>query len=239
MVQKRLVTARYHWKHPDRWHKLTPDHRCRHRVLADRPKIWNHQHWPNAIFDDGVSLYHSGRRFRKFHLFLGCNNPLAFQQHAEIFGHAHYSFRGWLWTHKQITRVISADGSSSGACVVYGGGSDYQWGNGLDILIDIKLLQNIFGLWGQRHGILFFWSSSTLIQADERKLFRHMIRRRAHSYFDVIIFIRCPGSPWVRLLLLVTLQWCSTSPSEKAEDVRTEQYFQTLQAGYWLVWLAL
>ena len=46
---------------------------------------WNHQHRSCVIFDDEsrVSLYHSGRRVQEFHLFLGCNFPIAFQQHDE------------------------------------------------------------------------------------------------------------------------------------------------------------
>ena len=49
----------------------------------------NNQHWSHAIFDDEtmVSLEQSGRRAFEFHLFLGCNNPLSFQQHDEKLGH--------------------------------------------------------------------------------------------------------------------------------------------------------
>ena len=31
-------------------------------------------------------------------LFLGCNSPIAFQQHDVTFGHGHFSFLGWPWT---------------------------------------------------------------------------------------------------------------------------------------------
>ena len=65
--------------------RLTPDHRRRH-ILADRSQSsWNRQHRSHAIFDDGsrVNLYFPDRRADEFLLFLGCNNPLAFQQNDE------------------------------------------------------------------------------------------------------------------------------------------------------------
>ena len=55
----------------------------------------------------------------------GCNNPIAFQQRA------HYTFRGWLWTHQQITHCTRVDISSSCACVPTRSGSNGQepvWG---------------------------------------------------------------------------------------------------------------
>ena len=42
--------------------------------------------------------------------------------------------------------------------------------------------------------------SSTLMLYIETKLVDLMIRRRAWSSFDIIVFNRCPCSPWVRLL---------------------------------------
>ena len=127
---------------------------------------WDNQHWPHAIFDDGsrVSLYHSGVYACEIHLFLGCNNPLGFQQHDDKRGHAHYICRDWLWTFQQITHEASADGSSFGACLpTYGGGSEGPgsvWSIGLNVLSDIQLLLKIFGPWGQRHGDQFVWSVS-------------------------------------------------------------------------------
>ena len=112
MVQGRLVTAGYQSRYPDRCH------RCRPRMLADMPQNWKHQHWSYPIFDDEsrVSLYYSDQRACEFHLFLGYKNPLAFQQHDEKHGHAHYSYRGWLWIHQQIAHETSADYSSCGSC---------------------------------------------------------------------------------------------------------------------------
>ena len=74
--------------------------------------------------------------------------------------------------------------------------------------------------------------------------------KKGISSFDVIVFNGCPRSPWIRLLFsrtghrtfkwhIVTLQKFSTSPSEKDQHLRTEQYFPHLQTGYWLVWLPL
>ena len=139
LVQGCLVAVGYRWRHPDRWIRLTPDHRCRRRMLAIWSQNWNHQNWSHAIFDDEsmVSPYHSDHRVREFRLFLGCENPLAFQQH----GHPHCSCRGWLWAHQQIAHETSASGSRSGACVpTSGDGGDGQksvWGIGLDVLNDI------------------------------------------------------------------------------------------------------
>ena len=61
------------------------------------------------------NIYHCGRRDREFHLFRGCNNPLAFQQRDEKLRHVHYSCRGLLWTHQQIAHETNADAFSSGA----------------------------------------------------------------------------------------------------------------------------
>ena len=60
-AQGRLVANRSHPRHPDRCLWLAPDHRCHHRLLANRRQIWNHQHLSHTIFDDEsrVSLYHS------------------------------------------------------------------------------------------------------------------------------------------------------------------------------------
>ena len=82
MVKGRLVAAGYHSKHPDRCPRLTHHHRCRRRMLADIPQNWNHRYWSHSISDDEsrVSIYHFDHRAGEFHLFLGCNNPLAFQQ---------------------------------------------------------------------------------------------------------------------------------------------------------------
>ena len=50
--------------------------------------------------------------------------------------------------------------------------------------------------------------NSIQILDAERKLFHLMKRRSAQSSFDVIIFNRCPRSPWIRLLLSGT--WHAT-----------------------------
>ena len=207
MVQGLLVAVGYHSRHPGRCPRLNHHHRCRRRMLADMPQTWNHQHWSHPMFHDEsrVSLYHSDYRACEFHHFLGCTNPLAVQQHDEKLKHAHYSCRGWLWTHQHIAHETSADGSSCGARVpTCGGSSDGQesvWGIGLDVLGDIQLLLNALGQCGQWQGIQFAWSSSSLFWTAERKLFRLKMRRRARYSFDVIVFNRCPRSPWVRLLL--------------------------------------
>ena len=83
------------------------------------PRNWNHQHWSKTTFNDDsrASLCHSVHRAWEFHLFPGCNNPLALQQNDEKLGHAHYRCRDWLWTHQQIAHETCADDYSSGACV--------------------------------------------------------------------------------------------------------------------------
>ena len=118
MVQGRLVEVGYRRRHID-WCPKPTVHRCHHHMLADRPQNCNHQHWSHAIFDDESRAhlyYRPDRRAREFYLFLGCKNPPAFQQHDEKLGYAHYSRRGWLWTHQQLAHATNADGSSSGAC---------------------------------------------------------------------------------------------------------------------------
>ena len=80
---------------------LTTDHHCNRHIFTDTLWNWNQQHWPYTIFDG------------------------AFQQRA------HYTFRGWLWTHQQITHCTRVDISSSGACVPTRSGSNGQepvWG---------------------------------------------------------------------------------------------------------------
>ena len=207
MIQGRLVAVGYHSRHPDRCPRLTHHHRCRRRILADMPKNWYHQHCSHPIFDDEsrVSLYHFDHRSCESHLFLGCNNPLAFQQHNEKLGHARYSCRGWLWTHQKIAHETSAEGPNCGACVpTYGGSSDGQesvWGIVLNVLGDIQLLLNALEPCGQRHGIQFAWSAPSWFWRAERKLYHLKMHRRAWSSFDVIVFNRCPSSPWVRPLL--------------------------------------
>ena len=90
--------------------------------------------------------------------------------------------------------------------------------------------------------------SSALILDAERNPFPYVIQRRVRPSFDRIAFNWCRSSirwdSWCHeygLLRrnIVTLQYFSTSPSEKARKLRTKQQFQLLQAGYWLTWLPL
>ena len=76
-AQGRLKAVGYLWRHSDQCPRLSPNHHRCHRMLADRPQKWNHEHWSHAIFKDEstVSLHHSVHRARVFHLFHGCNNP--------------------------------------------------------------------------------------------------------------------------------------------------------------------
>ena len=159
----------YHSRHPDRFPRLTPDHRCR------------------------VSL--------------GCNNPLAFQQHDEKLGHAHYRCRGWPCTHLQIAHEASADGSSLGAyvptCLGVGDGQESARGTDLDVWNEIRRLHvlNIFepheGTASSQSDQFHHDSGRTL----REKIFHLLIRIKARSSFDVIVFNRYPCSPWVRVLL--------------------------------------
>ena len=137
MVQGRFVEAGYQSRHPDRCPRRTHHHRCRRRMLADMHSNWNHQHWSHPIFDDEsrVSLYHFDHRSCEFHLFLSCNNTLAFQKHDEKLRHARNSCRGWLWTHQRIAHETSPDGPSCGACVQTCGGS----GDGQESVIGLDV----------------------------------------------------------------------------------------------------
>ena len=105
----RHPSPHHHHPHPHPNNPPTPTHPTHNRnhpqitrfMGPTWPPCWPHepwyqgQHWSHATcYDESrVSLYHS-----TFHLFLGCNAPLAsFQQHAEKIGDSHYSCRGWLW----------------------------------------------------------------------------------------------------------------------------------------------
>ena len=58
-------------------------------------------------------LMSSGSASTTMVLFLiECDNPMAFQQHNEPFGHSHYSSVSWPWTHQQILDETSVEGSS-------------------------------------------------------------------------------------------------------------------------------
>ena len=107
-VQRRLTMAGYRSKHPDEFPLLFPDLRHLRRISVHWRKNWNHQHLSHVILDDEsrVSLYHSHR------LRFGCNNPLPFQQHDEIFENGNNSSMVWPWTHQQISDRTSADGSN-------------------------------------------------------------------------------------------------------------------------------
>ena len=66
-------------------------------------------HWSHVMFADEakVRLYSTGRQY-----FVWRNNPLALQQHDEIFRCGCYCSLDWPWTHQQISDETSAYGSS-------------------------------------------------------------------------------------------------------------------------------
>ena len=77
-------------------------------------------------------------------------------------GHAHYSDRGWLWTHQQISHGMISDVTSSSECLCANMRRRWRWsgvnlGIGMDVLSDIQLLLNVLGLSGQRQGVQFAW----------------------------------------------------------------------------------
>ena len=127
-TQRHLVAAGYHSTHPDWCPSLTPDHRCCRRMLAG----WQAQKLESSALIScdirwwiQVDIYHFCHRPRELYLFLGYNNPLAFQQNDEKPGDSHCNCRGCLWLHQQITYETSAGGSSFGVCVpTSGGGGD-------------------------------------------------------------------------------------------------------------------
>ena len=92
--------------------------------------------------------------------------------------------------------------------------------------------------------------TKSIPKENQLKILNKIYQTYLVSTTDGIIVNRCPRSPWVKLLLsqswrriftwhLGTLQNFSTSPSEKAQAMRTEQYLQWLKAGCWLAWLSL
>ena len=79
-VQRRLVLAGYCSRHPDKWHRLTPDH----RGTISTGSMW---YLPMSPRPTSTTL---------IILFLECNNPLNFQEDDETFEHDHCSFKDWL-----------------------------------------------------------------------------------------------------------------------------------------------
>ena len=71
MVQRGLAVAEYRSRYPDRWPRLTPDHRYLRRILVHRHQNWNHQHWSHVVFADEsrVSPYHYDRPVSWVHKF--------------------------------------------------------------------------------------------------------------------------------------------------------------------------
>ena len=134
MAQGCLVASGYHSRHPYRCSKMT---RCHRRIHV--PKLE-----PSALVSCDIRWWVQGQPLQ---LRSSCprNPPVSWMQQSNMFkrydkghGHAHYSKRGWLWTHQKIAYETSADVSSFGACLsTCGGGSDDQesvWDIGLGVL---------------------------------------------------------------------------------------------------------
>ena len=207
MVQGRLVATGYRPRHSEQCPRLTPDHRCCRRMLAHRHRNWNRQHSSHVLFSDEsiVSLYNCNGHARVFRCVVERLVDCCIQETDGIRRNDDQSGRGWPWTHHRILDENSADGSSFWACLPkYVDGSDDDesvWGIGLDVLSDIQPLLNVLGSCGQQQGVQFAWSAPSWFWTTERKLFPLEMRTRTWPSFDVIVFNRCPRSPWVRLLL--------------------------------------
>ena len=79
-----------------------------------------------------------------------------------------------------------------------GGGDDQEsvWGMCVDILSDIQLLVDVFGLYKQRHSVQFaWWVPSWSLPLRESCSHRDAENYNARSSFDVIDFYRCPQCP--------------------------------------------
>ena len=220
-------------------------------MLADRPQNSNHRLLSHTIFDD------ESRKSLYFLVVVPANSiyffdTLALQQHYQKHGHSHHSCTGLLWTHgTNSTRYRCWWFQSWCLCANMLGRR--RW-SGVSLGHRPGCLERCSAatkhLWTVRiktqrrvHMI-----STTLVLDAEIKLIMLLIWRMARSFLSV--FNTCPRSPWVRMLLwqtrrmtfiwhLVTLEYFLTSPSEKDQDLRTEQYFQYLQAVYCLAWLPL
>ena len=207
MAQGGLVAAECRPRHPDWWPRLTPNHRhCRY-MLARRLHTCNCQDSSHVLFADEsiVCLYNCNGHARVFRCVVGRLVDCCIQETEGIRRHDDQSGNGWPWIYKWISDEASADGSNFGACLLKCIGEsdddDSVWGIGLDVLSDIQLLLNVIGTCRKRQGTQFVWPASPWLWTTERKLFCPKMCRRARSSFDVIIFNRCPRSPWVRLLL--------------------------------------
>ena len=126
------------------------------------------------------------------------------QETGGIRGYGNQSDRGWPWARHWISHETRADGSSFGACLptCYSSGHDQELvsGLGLDVESDVQQLLNIFWPCGQTRNPVCSISSALPLDS-ERKLFASWKRRRAQSFFYVIVSNRCPFSLCVRLLL--------------------------------------
>ena len=128
-VQGRLVTAGYRSRHPDRrpqtasWSSLPTPHVGRQALKVE----------PSALVSCNTRWWVHGRPLPLWLSFQRIPSVSWMQQSSSLsttqqkLRHAHYSFRGWLWTHQQMAHETSADGSTSDACVLtYGGGGHGQ-----------------------------------------------------------------------------------------------------------------
>ena len=105
----------------------------------------------------------------------------------------------------------------------------------LDVVNDIRLLLNYFGLPRQRHSGRFTLKAP-LIRTLTETCPPSWYREGHRLFFNVIVFNRCPYSPWIRQL--VSRAWSvhdiwhsnnshsNKSPSEKSHEPWTKQYFQ-------------
>ena len=162
--------------------------RGRNRELQERHKVTYQK-----------SCSYSGRCTSEFHLFLRCNNPLAFHQHDDKFGHGHHSSRSGPWT-QQISHKISID-------LVPLAHMRRQWWagqSGASVWIS-WVISSYLAPCGQRHGIDFASSAPFWSQTLRETLFPVIMWRREQSSFGVVVFNRWyPHSSWVSLLISLT-----------------------------------
>ena len=145
MVQGHLVAAGYRPRPSDQLPRLTPDYRCCRRMLADRPRKWNHQHWshqplplcPSCLRIQSISWMRQSISLSTTRNYSGMSITIAEVDYGLI--------------NKWHTRPVLMVPVLVPVC-------QHVTAEGLNFLGDIQLLLITFGQCGQRHGVQFVWS---------------------------------------------------------------------------------
>ena len=169
---------------------------------------WNDQHWSNTVFDyeSRVSHYNCNGHTLVIRRIVERLVDCCIQETDGIRRHGDQSGGGWSLTHHRITAwdqwwSFQFWGMSANMRRRQQWWWESVWSIGRDVLSDIQPLLNFLGSCGKRQDAQFAQSAPPLFWTAKGNFFHLVMRRRACSYFDVIVINRCPRNPCVRLLL--------------------------------------